>query len=123
MHALLRVIIKEFLQLRQDRKMIPVMIVGPVVQLLALGYAANLDVNLIPTLLVDQDRTAQSRQLVERFSGSGYFRIVGSEDGVSGIEPWLVEGRAQVGKADLWMRALLQRNGAGLPAIVWQRLS
>lgn len=36
---------------------------------------------------------------------------------------FLVEGRAQVGKADLRIRALLQRNGAGLPAIVWQRLS
>jgi general secretion pathway protein K len=36
---------------------------------------------------------------------------------------FLVEGRAQVGKADLWMRALLQRGATGLPAIVWQRLS
>lgn len=96
MYALLQVIIKEFLQLRQDRKMIPVMIVGPVMQLLALGYAANLDVNLIPTLLVDQDRTPDSRRLVERFSGSGYFRIVGSEDSAEAVEPWLVEGRAQV---------------------------
>ena len=38
MYALLRVVIKEFLQLRQDKKMIPVMIVGPVAQLLALGF-------------------------------------------------------------------------------------
>jgi general secretion pathway protein K len=36
---------------------------------------------------------------------------------------FLVEGRAQVGKADLRIRALLQRNGTRLPAIVWQRLS
>ena len=36
---------------------------------------------------------------------------------------FLVEGRAQVGKADLRIRALLQRSGPGLPAIVWQRLS
>jgi general secretion pathway protein K len=36
---------------------------------------------------------------------------------------FLVDGRAQVGKADLRIRALLQRNGASLPAIVWQRLS
>lgn len=36
---------------------------------------------------------------------------------------FLVEGRAQVGKADLRIRALLQRLGTGLPAIVWQRLS
>src|SRR5262249_13393682 len=40
--ALLRVVVKEFLQLRQDRKMIPVLFVGPIVQLLALGYAANM---------------------------------------------------------------------------------
>ena len=76
--------------------MIPVMIVGPLMQLLALGYAASLDVNLIPMLLVDQDRTAGSRALVERFTGSGYFDLVGSEDTVDRLEPWLVDGRAQV---------------------------
>ncbi len=71
MYALLSVVIKEFLQLRQDKKMIPVMIVGPLAQLLALGYAATLDVNNVPIVLVDQDRTAESRGLVERFTGSG----------------------------------------------------
>ncbi len=96
MHALLMVVIKEFLQLRQDRKMIPVMIVGPLAQLLALGYAANMDVNDIPMVLVDQDRTPESRRLVERFTGSGYFHLVGSEDTASSVEPWLVGGRAQV---------------------------
>jgi ABC-2 type transport system permease protein len=96
MRALWRVVVKEFLQLRQDRKMIPVLVVGPIVQLLALGYAATMDVNDIPTLLVDQDRTAASRQLVERFSGSGYFDIVGGEDTADRVEPWLVTGRAQV---------------------------
>jgi len=94
-HALLRVVVKEFLQLRQDRKMIPVMVVGPIMQLLALGYAANLDVSRIPLLLVDQDRTVESRALVERFTGSGYFALVGTEDTAAGAEPWLVEGRAQ----------------------------
>ncbi len=96
MYALLRVVIKEFLQLRQDKKMIPVMIVGPLVQLLALGYAANLDVNNIPIVLVDEDRTSESRGLVERFTGSGYFDLVGSEDTASRVDRWLVDGRAQV---------------------------
>ena len=96
MYALLRVVIKEFLQLRQDKKMIPVMIVGPLAQLLALGYAANLDVNNIPIVLVDEDRTAESRSLVERFTGSGYFDLVGSEDTASRVDRWLVDGRAQV---------------------------
>jgi ABC-2 type transport system permease protein len=96
MRALLRVVVKEFLQLRQDRKMIPVLFVGPIVQLLALGYAANMDVNDIPTVLVDEDRTAASRTLVERFTGSGYFDVVAGEDTVDRIEPWLLTGRAQI---------------------------
>ncbi len=96
MFALLQVVIKEFLQLREDRKMIPVLIVGPVMQLLALGFAANVDVSQIPLVLVDQDRTASSRQLLERFTGSGYFRLAGAVDATQDVEPWLVDGRAQI---------------------------
>lgn len=96
MRALWRVVVKEFLQLRQDRKMIPFLLVGPIVQLLALGYAATTDVNDIPTVLVDQDRSAASRALVDRFTGSGYFHIVAGEDTVGRVEPWLVSGRAQL---------------------------
>ncbi|MBZ5638380.1 MAG: ABC transporter permease [Acidobacteriia bacterium] len=96
MRVLLHVIVKELLQLRRDRKMIPAMVVGPIMQLLALGYAANMDVKEIPLLLVDQDRTYSSRALLDRFEGSGYFRLVGSEDEPGAIEPWLVRGRAQV---------------------------
>jgi ABC-2 type transport system permease protein len=89
-------IVKEFLQLRQDKKLIPTLFVGPLFQLLALGYAANLDVSAIPTVLVDQDRTSASRRLVERFTGSGYFEIKGGEDTALAVTPWLVAGRAQV---------------------------
>lgn len=96
MYVLLRMIVKEFLQLRQDKKMIPVLVVGPIAQLLALGFAANMDVTDLPLLLVDQDRTAESRRLTERFVGSGIFDLVGSEDTVDAVEPWLVEGRAQI---------------------------
>ena len=96
MGALWQVILKEFLQLRQDRKMIPALIVGPLVQLIALGYAANLYVTHVPLLLVDGDHSAQSRELVERFEASGYFEIKGSVPTAQQAEPWLVEGLAQV---------------------------
>lgn len=96
MFPLWQVIVKEFLQLRQDRRMIPAMIVGPVVQLLALGFAANLDVTDVRLLLVDQDRTSESRRLLRRFTASGYFELAGTVDGVHEVEPWLVSGRAQV---------------------------
>jgi ABC-2 type transport system permease protein len=95
-HALLQMIVKEFLQLRQDRKMIPVLVVGPMMQLLALGFAANLDVNHVSLALVDQDRTRASRELVQRFTSSGYFELVASLDAVEQAEPLLLEGRAQL---------------------------
>jgi ABC-2 type transport system permease protein len=96
MGVLLRVIVKEFLQLRQDRRMIPVIFVAPIIQLVVFGFAVNTDVTEVPTLLVDQDRTAASRDLVERFTRSGYFELVGTLESLSGVEPWLVDGRARV---------------------------
>ena len=96
MRVLLRMIVKEFLQLRQDKKAIPVLFVGPLFQLLALGYAANLDVTDIPMLVVDQDHSRASRELLDRFLGSGYFKVVGTEDTVDRVEPWLVDNRAQL---------------------------
>jgi len=71
-YVLWRVIVKEFLQLRQDKNMIPVIFVAPVVQLVLFGFAVNTDVTNVPTVLVDQDRSAASRDLVTRFVRSGY---------------------------------------------------
>ncbi len=96
MPALVQMIVKEFLQLRRDRKMIPVLVVGPIMQLLALGYAANLDVNRIGLALVDQDRSRASRELLQRFTGSGYFELRAGLDDASEVEAYLLDGRAQL---------------------------
>ncbi|MCG6923547.1 MAG: ABC transporter permease [Acidobacteria bacterium] len=96
MHVLWRVIVKEFLQLRQDRRMIPVIFVAPVVQITLFGFAVNTDVTNVPTVLVDQDKSAASRDLVSRFVGSGYFELVGVEERVEAASPWLVTGDAQL---------------------------
>jgi ABC-2 type transport system permease protein len=94
--VLFRIIVKELLQLRQDRRMLPVLFVSPVIQILVFGFAVNTDVADVPLVLVDQDRTAASRELVRRFIGSGYFELVGVEDGIGGIDDWLVTGEAQL---------------------------
>jgi ABC-2 type transport system permease protein len=96
MKVLFRVIVKEFRQLRRDKRMIPAMIIGPIVQLLTLGFAANNDVTDIPMVLLDDDHGADSRTLVDRFTASGYFRLIGSVAAASEIEPELVRGRAQI---------------------------
>ncbi len=96
MAVLWRIVVKEFQQLRRDRRMIGIVFVAPVIQLLALGYAANRDVRDIPLLLVDQDRTAASRDLVDRFLASGHFRLVGQEGAIGAVDAWLEAGRADL---------------------------
>jgi ABC-2 type transport system permease protein len=97
MHVLWRVIVKEFLQIREDKRMIPVIFVAPLIQIVIFGYAVNTDVTDVPMVLVDQDRSAASRDLVSRFVRSGYFELAGIEPTAQQIEPWLVSGRAQLG--------------------------
>ncbi len=44
-------IVKEFRQLRRDRRTLAMMIVMPVLLLVILGYAASFDVSAVPTVV------------------------------------------------------------------------
>jgi ABC-2 type transport system permease protein len=92
-----QVIVKEFLQIRRDLRMIPVIFVAPVVQIIVFGFAVNTDVTRVPMVLVDEDRSAASRDFVSRFADSGYFEVVASEERADAVERWLAVGRAQLG--------------------------
>ena len=96
MRTLWHVIVKELLQLRRDHKMLPLIFVAPVLQIVAFGYAVNTEVRDVPMVLVDQDRSPGSRDLVDRFVSSGYFTLVATEDTPRAIDPWLVSGRGHV---------------------------
>lgn len=96
MEILRRIVRKEFLQLRFDKKMLRILFIGPIFQLFALGFAANNDVLDIPTILVDLDRSSASRALLDRFLASERFSLVQQIDTLEGVDPWLRTGRAQV---------------------------
>ena len=59
--SLLAVISKEFRQTFRDKRMVALLTIAPLIQLLVLGFAVNLDVERVPTVVADEDRTAQSR--------------------------------------------------------------
>ena len=75
MKTILHIIKKEFLQFKRDPKMFAVILIAPVVQLIFLGYAATLDVNIVHTLVYDQDQTIESRKFIESFTSSRFFKI------------------------------------------------
>jgi ABC-2 type transport system permease protein len=90
------VFLKELAQLRRNREALRILFIAPLIQTLAFGYAATTDVKDIPFVLVDGDHTPESRTLVQRFTGSGYFRLVGAEPTSDGVDDWLVRGKADL---------------------------
>jgi ABC-2 type transport system permease protein len=77
---------KELLHIVRDRRSLGLALALPLVLLLLFGYALSLDVDRIPTVIYDQDRTPESRELVQRFEGSRYFSILGVVDNYRAIE-------------------------------------
>jgi ABC-2 type transport system permease protein len=66
---------KELLHILRDPRSLALALALPLVMLLLFGYALTLDVDRIPTYIYDQDRTPQSRELIDQFRGSRYFQI------------------------------------------------
>ena len=103
MTRLLHVIRKEFLELRQDPRLFGIVIIAPIVQLTMLGYAATTDVRNIPVLVVDEDASSESRDLVSRFEASGNFVVVDRMSSSERIDEYLDSGRA-------WMALQIPAN-------------
>ncbi len=97
MRIILNIIRKEFLQLKRDPKMFAIVLIAPVFQLIFLGYAVNMDVEKVPTVIFDQDRTETSRDLLQRFSGNRYFEFVEQVDNYKDFQYSIESGEAWLG--------------------------
>jgi ABC-2 type transport system permease protein len=75
MRTVLFLIQKEFLQIFRNRTMLPLILVMPVLQMLLLSFAANYEIKNLLLGVVDGDLSPTSRQLVQKFTASGYFRL------------------------------------------------
>ena len=67
---------KEFLAILKDPRSRVVLFLPPIMQSLIFGYAASFDLNDVPYAVIDQDRTAASRELLAHLDGSGIFHRV-----------------------------------------------
>src|SRR3982750_3320838 len=90
------VMVKELLQLRRDRLTLAMMAALPVVQLLLFGYAIDTDVRHIPTVVYDQDRSAQSREFAQSLRATGFYNLAGEVRSYEEIGRALRKGDARV---------------------------
>jgi len=93
---------KEFWHILRDARSLGLALAMPMMMLLLFGYALSLDVDQIPTAVVDQDRTPQSRDLLARFAASRYFKLVDFPENLQvaldrGLPKYLQKEAAKIG--------------------------
>jgi ABC-2 type transport system permease protein len=97
MNRLLALTWKEFLQLKRDRMTLRMIIMVPVLQTLIFGYAINYDVKHLKTVILDESRSFESRELVAKMTGTGYFDVVKHVDTTDAMQEEIDSARAMVG--------------------------
>ena len=70
---------KEVRQTVRDRRIMFMLIVAPLVQTVIFGFAVDYDVDRVPTVVVDRDRTAASREHNTRTGGGEHAREARSQ--------------------------------------------
>jgi drug efflux transport system permease protein len=69
---------KEFIQMRRDRLTLGMMVLIPAIQLMLFGFAIRTEVRNLPTVVVDEANTAQSRALAQRLFNTGNLKLAGT---------------------------------------------
>jgi ABC-2 type transport system permease protein len=88
---------KEFIHIIRDPGTLFISLIIPVFLLLLFGYALSLDIRNVPFGLVDNDRTQQSREFIEKFSASGYFQPAGAAQSEPELRAAIDAGRCRIG--------------------------
>jgi len=96
MRAIINIVRKEFQQLFRDKGMLRMIIVVPIIQLFIFAYAVTTDLKNVRLAYVDQDRTVESRQLVDAFFTSGYFTSVGMVENSTALMHMLMNDGADI---------------------------
>ena len=87
---------KEARLLLRDPVYLGLAFVVPLMLLILLGYQLSLDVRGLLVAVVDRDRSPWSRQYVDGFVNSEYFRLVGRLETEAEAREWIRAGRARV---------------------------
>ncbi|HJX52081.1 MAG TPA: ABC transporter permease, partial [Polyangia bacterium] len=85
---------KEVRQTVRDRRIMFMLIVAPLLQTVVFGFAVDFQFDQVPTLVVDHDASAQSRQHVRRLLADGTLRDAGHTTELGEVQRKLQTGDA-----------------------------
>jgi ABC-2 type transport system permease protein len=88
---------KEYLHLIRDFRSLYLAFIIPVLLIILFGYALSLDVDEVKTVVVDYDKTEDSRDLIRRLESSSYFSVVTYLRDSDGVADYLDYNKAVLG--------------------------
>ena len=91
------ILFKEFIIVWRDPMTLFFMFFPPLVEMIAFGYALDTDVKHMALVILNEDRTVESRQFVDRFVNTETFRVVGEVQSIEEMSSQIRKGRAYAG--------------------------
>ncbi len=88
--------LKEWREIVRDRLFFTLAFVAPTLQLLVFGYGLILDVEHIPFVVLDHDKSALSREYLHRFISSRFFDFKGEVPHEGAVEPLFADSKVRV---------------------------
>jgi ABC-2 type transport system permease protein len=90
------ILYKEFIVVLRDPMTLFFMFFPPLIEMLAFGYALDNDVKHMSTVVLDEDRTVESRQVVDRLVNTQTFRVTGEAGSANELAALMRQGKAHV---------------------------
>jgi ABC-2 type transport system permease protein len=91
------ILFKEFIIVWRDPMTLFFMFFPPLIEMIAFGYALDTDVKHMATIILNEDRTVESRQFIDRFVNTETFRVVGEVQSIEEMASMIRRGDAYVG--------------------------
>jgi ABC-type multidrug transport system permease subunit len=91
------ILFKEFIVVWRDPMTLFFMFFPPLVEMIAFGYALDTDVKHMALVILNEDRTVESRQFIDRFVNTETFRVVGEVQSIEEMSSQIRKGHAYAG--------------------------
>jgi ABC-2 type transport system permease protein len=88
---------KEVIQIRRDPFSLLQIILMPIILLLLYGYALTFDIKDVTLAIYDQENSQLSRDLINHFRGTEYFKIVKFTSSYDGLQQMVAKREVQAG--------------------------
>jgi ABC-type multidrug transport system, permease component len=91
------ILYKEFIVVLRDPATLFFMFFPPLIQMIAFGFALDMDVRNLPMFVLDEDRTLESREIVKRMVNTQTFKFAGDVGSIDELALLMRQGKASVG--------------------------